>query len=196
MAHVIRPDPRYRRSYLDAHDEFAGSQRDGDGEWQLEPDPSTGFAGYAFTRESLEDPETFQRYVAARRAEEYPDTPRPAHFVPCTQLWFIEGEEYLGSINLRHELTDFLLEEGGHIGYSIRPSARRRGHATEALRQTLELAAEMGYDRLLITCLEDNEPSRRVIEGAGGQYEDTRSGKRRYWVPAVAAPPAPAPVGP
>ncbi|WP_434966121.1 GNAT family N-acetyltransferase [Janibacter indicus] len=186
MTQIVRPDARYQRSYLEALDEFDGAQRDGDGMLELAADPTTGFAGHDFTREGLEDPEEFRRLVQARRADELPETPRPAHFVPCTYLWIAEGDTYLGSISFRHELTDFLLEQGGHIGYSVRPSARRQGHASTALRQVLELAAEMGHERVLITCDEDNAASRATIEGAGGVYEDSRVGKRRYWVPTVA----------
>lgn len=182
MAHVIRPDARYHRSYLAAHDEFAGAHRDGDGDWQQAADPSTGFTGITFTRESLEDPAEFRRLVAARRADELAETPRPAGRVPCTFLWLVEGDEYLASVALRHELNDFLLREGGHIGYSVRPSARRRGYAGTALAQTLELAAQSGMTRVLLTCDEDNVGSRTVIERAGGVYEDSRAGKRRYWV--------------
>lgn len=186
MTQIVRPDARYQRSYLEALDEFDGAHRDGDGELQLAADATTGFAGHDFTREGLEDPEEFRRFVQARRADELPETPRPAHFVPCTYLWIVEGDTYLGSISFRHELTDFLLEQGGNIGYSVRPSARRQGHASTALRQVLELAAEMGHERVLVTCDEDNSASRAVIEGAGGVYEDSRVGKRRYWVPTVA----------
>ncbi|MFX4286209.1 GNAT family N-acetyltransferase [Janibacter sp. G349] len=185
MAQIVRPDARYQRSYLEALDEFDGAHRDGDGMLELAADPTTGFAGHDFTREGLEDPEEFRRLVQARRADELPETPRPANFVPCTYLWIAEGDTYLGSISFRHELTDFLLEQGGHIGYSVRPSARRQGHASTALRQVLELAAEMGHERVLITCDEDNVASRATIEGAGGVYEDSRVGKRRYWVPTV-----------
>lgn len=186
MAQIVRPDARYQSSYLAAHDEFAGAHRDGDGVWEMAADPTTGFDGFAFTREGLADKDEFIRFVRARRADELPETPRPAGFVACTFLWIVEGDEYLGSISLRHELTDFLLEQGGHIGYSIRPSARRHGHASTALRQVLELAAEMGMERVLITCDEDNAASRATIERAGGEYEDSRVGKRRYWVPTIA----------
>lgn len=186
MTQIVRPDARYKRSYLEALDEFDGAHRDGDGALQLAADATTGFAGHDFTREGLEDPEEFRRFVQARRADELPETPRPAHFVPCTYLWIVEGDTYLGSISFRHELTDFLLEQGGNIGYSVRPSARRQGHASTALRQVLELAAEMGHERVLVTCDEDNSASRAVIEGAGGVYGDSRVGKRRYWVPTVA----------
>lgn len=182
MVQIVRPDARYQSSYLAAFDEFAGAQRDGDGDLSQDADPATGFAGFSFSPEGLTDREEFRRFVQSRRSEELPETPRPTGRVPCTFLWVVEGDEYLGSIALRHELNDVLLEQGGHIGYSIRPSARRQGHAGAALRQTLELAAEMGLDRVLITCDGDNAASRATIEGAGGEYEDTRSGKRRYWV--------------
>lgn len=185
MAQIVRPDARYQRSYLEAHDEFGGAHRDGDGVLSVDADPQVGFAGYTFTREGLEDPDEFRRLVRVRRADELPETPRPAGHVPCTFLWVVEGDEYLGSISLRHELTPFLLEQGGHVGYSIRPSARRQGHASTALRQVLELAAEMGLERVLITCDEDNIASRATIEGVGGVYEDSRAGKRRHWVPTV-----------
>ncbi|MGO1165621.1 MAG: GNAT family N-acetyltransferase [Janibacter sp.] len=183
MAQIVRPDARYQRSYLAASDEFAGAHRDGDGDLVQDADPTTGFEGFTFTREGLEEPDQFRRFVQSRRAEELPETPRPSGRVPCTFLWVVEGEEYLGSIAFRHDLNDFLLEQGGHIGYSIRPSARRRGHASTAVRQTLELAAEMGHEQVLITCAEDNDASRAIIEGVGGVHEDSRSGQRRYWVP-------------
>jgi predicted acetyltransferase len=95
-----------------------------------------------------------------------------------------EGDEYLGRISLRHELNALLHEWGGHIGYAVRPSARRRGHATAALRRMLEICGERGIDPVLVTCDVDNRASRRTIEGAGGEYEDTREGKLRFWVPA------------
>lgn len=183
MAHIVRPDVRYQRSYLAAHDEFAGAHRDGDGVWAQEADGE--FAGFEFTRESLAERDEFARFVLSRRADELPETPRPGGCVPCTFLWIVEGEEYLGSIALRHELNDVLLREGGHIGFSIRPSARRRGHATTALAQTLELAHELGMERVLVCCAEDNTDSLRIIEAAGGTHEDSRNGQRRYWVPTI-----------
>ena len=183
MAHIVRPDVRYQRSYLEAHDEFAGAQRDGDGDWVQEGDGE--FPGFECTRESLADRDEFARFVLARRADELPESPRPRGRVPCTFLWVVEDEKYVGSIALRHDLNDLLLREGGHIGYSIRPSARGRGHAGTALAQTLELAHEMGLERVLLCCAEDNAPSRAVIEAAGGEYEDSRNGQRQYWVPTI-----------
>ncbi len=75
------------------------------------------------------------------------------------------------------------VDRGGHIGYSVRPSARRQGHATAALRQSLGVARDaIGLDRVLVTCRDDNAASRAVIEACGGVYEDARDHTRRYWI--------------
>jgi predicted acetyltransferase len=95
----------------------------------------------------------------------------------------VEGSAYLGRISLRHRLTKRLLEVGGHIGYDVRPSARRQGHATAMLRAVLPLARAMGIDPALLTCDIDNVGSRRVIEANGGVFENELYGKFRFWVP-------------
>ncbi|RLV49605.1 GNAT family N-acetyltransferase [Nocardioides mangrovicus] len=102
--------------------------------------------------------------------------------VRCTHLWWVAGEEYLGRIGVRHELDDWLAELGGHIGYDVRPSRRRQGHATAMLAAALPTAHALGIDPALITCDTDNVASRRTIEANGGVFEDERGGKLRYWV--------------
>jgi predicted acetyltransferase len=99
-------------------------------------------------------------------------------------LWIVDGEpeQVIGFIAIRHALNAFLLEEGGHIGYSVRPARRGQGHATRALAMALDRAVELGIDRALVTCDDDNEPSRRTIERNGGVLEDVRRGNRRYWI--------------
>jgi predicted acetyltransferase len=128
------------------------------------------------------DPEGFADFVRALRDQADVDVVRPADRVPCTTWWWVEGTEYLGRIALRHRLVPHLLEVGGHIGYDVRPSARRRGHATGMLAAVLPHAHSMGIDPALLTCDGDNVASRRVIERAGGVLEDERQGKLRYWV--------------
>jgi predicted acetyltransferase len=81
-------------------------------------------------------------------------------------------------------LTPWLRDYGGHVGYDVRPSARRRGHATAMLRRALPWCRDLGIDPVLVTCDVDNVASRRVIEKAGGQFEDRRDGKLRFWVHA------------
>lgn len=97
----------------------------------------------------------------------------------------------VGIIDCRTALTDFLLQYGGHIGYCIRPSERRRGYAVEQLRLALETYQEAGEERVLITCDKDNIPSARTILANGGVLENevadepglSQSGViQRYWI--------------
>lgn len=157
---------------VELHSSFLDSLR----EWEGEQQPGTGMR---MDRFDLEAPEGFAGWVASLRKEE--TDPDPG-LVACTYFWMVEEGEYAGTIALRHELNDFLYDFGGHVGYSVRPSMRGRGFARQALREVLEVAWDMGIDRVLITCSEDNEASRRVIEACGGKQEDIRGGKRRFWI--------------
>jgi predicted acetyltransferase len=179
---LVEADPRLQQSYLAALDELAA---EGNAHYlDLVVPPGPGFAGVAFTARSLAAPEVFAEFCRYTRALERPDTPRPADWVPGCYLWIVEdGEEVLGRNSLRHELTPWLLEVGGHIGYAVRPSARRRGVATAALGLMLEVAARHGIDPALVTCDTDNVGSRKVIEGNRGVLEDVRGAKMRFWVP-------------
>jgi len=128
-------------------------------------------------------PEGFAAYVAWLRGQAREDSPRPEGFVPATTLWWIDGAEYLGRLAIRHRLTERLREIGGHIGYDVRRSARRRGHATDMLRAALPVARELGIDSALVMCDVDNIGSRTVIERNGGVLQDEHGGKLRFWVP-------------
>jgi len=133
-------------------------------------------------------PENFADYVEQLCAQALADSPRPAGRVPCTTLWYVEGPVYIGRLAIRHRLTPDLLETGGHIGYDVRPSARRRGHATAMLRTALPVARGLGIDPALVTCDTGNVASRKVIEANGGVFEDERRGKLRFWVPTGSTP--------
>ena len=112
------------------------------------------------------------------------DTSRttPAGVVHADSYWVSDDRTVVGFLQVRHTLNDFLRETGGHIGYSIRPGHRRRGHATRALGLALERARVLGLDRVLVTCDDDNVASARTIEAWDGILEDVRNGKRRYWI--------------
>lgn len=173
----MAPDASLRQSFAAAMAEFLAEGRGS-------PDDHSAIGRYLREHAlALEDDDDFGRFVDAVRAERLEETPRPDGYVPDTELWWVDGDEFLGRIGIRHRLTPMLLEMGGHIGYDVRPTARRRGHATEMLRQALTVAHELGIDPALITCDLDNVGSRAVIERNGGVLEDERNGKLRFWAP-------------
>lgn len=112
----------------------------------------------------------------------------PSDHVPSTFLVADVGGVIVGRTSIRHELNDSLKLLGGHIGYGVLPQHRRRGYATEILRQSLVVARALGVDRVLVTCDDDNAGSIAVIERCGGQLESVESGTahgsayRRYWI--------------
>ena len=185
MITLVRPHVRLHPSYLEASAEFGDAHRDGDGDRVEEPDHQ--FPGIAFTPADLETDEGFARFVARRLQMAEEDAPRPEGRVPCTFLWIVDDADpdtYLGSLAVRHRLTPWLTDSGGHIGYSVRPRARGRGVATAALAAGLAEAGRLGIDPVLLTCDVTNAASRTVIERNGGVFEDVRGEVRRYWLPA------------
>ena len=178
---LVDPHVRYHRSYLAMLDEFVAVAEE-----HYVRLPSWGAEGDVpevdFTRESIEDPYVFAELVQLLLEQRDDGAARPRAYVPWTELWMVEADEVVGRISLRHELNELLYTWGGHIGYAVRPSARRRGHATAALAGMLEVCRDLGIDPVLVTCDDDNVASRRTIEGAGGVYEDNREGKLRFWI--------------
>lgn len=175
MPGFVAPDARYQRSFLAAAAELLAEGRGGDddtsAEGELLRDPPWRGAG------------GFEEFVRRLRAAATPGAPMRPGFVPDTTLWWVEGDEYLGRLSVRHALNDWLHDYGGHIGYIVRPSARRQGHATAMLRAGLPVAHALGIDPALLTCDLDNLASRRIIERAGGVLEDRRGDKLRFWMP-------------
>ncbi|GAA4610383.1 putative acetyltransferase [Actinoplanes octamycinicus] len=172
MPELIIPTARLRDSWLESRDEWGrGVHQDGAG---LRPGTE------------VDTPEQFAAWVDGLVAAADRDVPAPEGWVHCTFRWIVEDDRYLGAIALRHELNDFLLRAGGHIGYGVRPSARRRGLASWALGEMLVEAGKLGLDRVLITCNVANEASARTIEGRGGVLEDVRETElgplKRYWI--------------
>ena len=92
----------------------------------------------------------------------------PEHFVPSTFLIAVVDGHIVGRVSIRHELNEFLAAQGGHIGYGVLSEHRRRGHATEMLRQGLIIARSLGIQNALLVCDDTSHASQRVIEGAGG----------------------------
>ena len=106
----------------------------------------------------------------------------PDGWVPAIQLVSFVDSRAVGFLHLRLALNANLLEKGGHIGYCIRPSERKKGYAKEQLRQGLELAVQKNLSRVLVTCDSTNQASKRTILACGGVLEDIRQGTERYWL--------------
>jgi len=141
--------------------------------------------GFTFAL-AFEEDEPFADYVA-RLARIERGEPPMGRFVESTFLLAEVEGEVVGRTSIRHRLNDFLLHEGGHIGYGVLAPHRRRGYASEILRQSLARVRALGVDPVLVTCDDDNIGSATVIERAGGVLENTvdnESGTRtrRYWI--------------
>ncbi|MBM7616233.1 GNAT family N-acetyltransferase [Alkaliphilus hydrothermalis] len=112
----------------------------------------------------------------------------PENLVPAHTFFLMEdGKRVLGAINIRHELNEFLLNYGGHIGYGVRPSERQKGYAAKMLAMALPIAKEFGIDRALITCDKENVGSAKTIMKNGGILENEvlqEDGEmlQRYWI--------------
>jgi predicted acetyltransferase len=109
-------------------------------------------------------------------------------WVPDSTFWLInENNRVLGAVNIRHKLTERLKDRGGHIGYGIRPSERRKGYATKLLALSLGKVKGFGVEKALITCDEDNTGSLKTIINNGGVpdidfIEEDGNVIKRFWI--------------
>ena len=117
-----------------------------------------------------------------RRLAEVEAGKDPYGRVPASFLLAEVDGVVVGRTSIRHRLDEQLAVVGGHIGYCVLPAHRRRGHATEILRQSLRAARRHGVTKALLTCDETNIASQRVIEHCGGELESTDGRNRRYWI--------------
>jgi predicted acetyltransferase len=175
QAQLVRPSPRYARSYVLALRE--GFRR--------------GAQDVLSGRQIRQIEADFARYVdliTDQKGSIRLPTGETVPKVPFSLYWLVEDDEFIGEAQLRHRLNQHLIKEGGHIGYGIRPACRRRGYGTMILALTLEQCRRLGIRRVLVTCLEDNIASARVIEANGGVLENVidapggRGSLRRYWI--------------
>ena len=103
-------------------------------------------------------------------------------------VYRLDDNKLIGIVNIRSELNDHLLLKGGHIGYSVRPSERRKGYATEILRIDLRELMKIGITKALITCDKDNIGSAKTIQNNNGILENEIFDKdknriiQRYWI--------------
>lgn len=144
-AQLVRPDMRYAASLVEAAAEFQTEGR------------MTNF-----------DPHDVKGFVS--RLLEMPTAPPPG-LVPETTFWLVDGNTFLGRISIRHILNDALRQIGGHIGYEVRPSQRRKGYGLLMLKLALPEARKLNLDRVMLTCDSTNVGSRKIIEANGGVLE-------------------------
>jgi predicted acetyltransferase len=130
------------------------------------------------------DPSDFDAYVASLEP-----LPVPAGRVPNSVFFLLDEKSgrLLGAVDIRHELNDWLLAHGGHIGDGIRPSERGRGLGTRLVALALDECRSLGIERVLMVCSADNVASAKTIEANGGVLEnevtsDDGTLQRRFWI--------------
>ncbi|MFJ5714304.1 GNAT family N-acetyltransferase [Neobacillus sp. NPDC093127] len=112
----------------------------------------------------------------------------PENWVPDSTFWLVnDDKKVFGAVNIRHRLTDKLFNSGGHIGYGIRPSERRKGYASKLLSLSLEKAKELGIQKVLVVCDKGNTGSEKTILNNGGEadsdyIEEAGNIIKRFWI--------------
>ena len=174
---LVTPDIKYKNSFLEALEEY-----------RKEPPTNKHMRNDYYNSLSKEELENdFGSYIAKvnsyARGENLPEG-----YVPETTYWLIDKGEFIGRVNVRHILNDYLLREAGHIGYDIRPSKRGKGYGKIMLKLALGKAQELDIKKVLITCSVNNIASKKLIEANGGVFENSlttrgdKPDKLRYWI--------------
>lgn len=98
----------------------------------------------------------------------------PKDDIPAMTYFYVrEADDHIvGMVNIRLALNDFLRKEGGHIGYSIRPTERRKHYATELLKAAADVCNRIGIHEVLVACNRENVASAGVIKNCGGVLKD------------------------
>jgi len=153
----------YRREWLD-------SVPDGN----IHIDGSSSFNRY----------DNYEEWLDKIEKNKYSHTP---DWVFATTYFAVYNNKIIGSVNIRHSLNEPLLIRGGHIGYGVRPSERRKGFAAKMLALALEECKKLGIKKVLVTCDKDNIGSARTIQKNGGilenEFTDDAGGIiQRYWI--------------
>lgn len=153
---LVKPDTSYAEEIKSYREEMllAGSSMDGTGMLRRLENPLE----WLKHNQQMENPQTV-----------------PENKVPATQFVLTDPDtgRIYGMLQVRHHLNEYLRNFAGHIGYSVRPTERRKGYAKKMLKQALKFCKEeLGLDRVMVSCLVDNEASRRTIQACGGVFEE------------------------
>ncbi|MCF7830656.1 GNAT family N-acetyltransferase [Candidatus Gracilibacteria bacterium] len=165
---LVKPNRKYEKSWKEVLSE-------------LETEGLMGF----FNPNPLEKTRDLDHYIKQTKdCEEGKNLPED--WVSSTTYWLVDNNKLIGQVNIRHKLTDSLKKLGGHIGYVIRPTARKMSYGTKILELALQKAESLGLKKVLITCDESNTASQKIIEKNKGVFQDKISGKDeptlRYWI--------------
>lgn len=166
---LVFPTKEYEAQVLDYKREF-----------EANGDRMDGTAG-------LQNARNFDEWLSAIVDNSREETVR-AGLVPASTFLAVRvnDKRLVGMIDVRHRLNEHLFQFGGHIGYSVRKSERRKGYAKEMLRLALDFCRNRNIHRVLITCDKDNIASAKTIIANGGVLEnEILEGVRiiqRYWI--------------
>ncbi len=149
-------------------------------EWLSTEDVGDNYTPYAIFKNDYKDFDNYLNNLEIKNSNE--------KLVPDSVffLYNINEKKMIGAVNIRHELNDYLLQYGGHIGDGIRPSERGKGYGNKIIELALEECKKLKIDRVLMTCNKDNIPSKKTIIHNGGVYENEVIKKdeiiERYWI--------------
>lgn len=160
---LIKPSKKYLEQFVKAGNEYKEAN-------------ITYYKGF------YRDSETF-----IKKCNEYSKGENLAsNIVPQTTYWLIDGDNLIGQVDIRHYLNENLLLHGGNIGYGIRTPYQNKGYGTKMLELALKKCKLLKLDKVLITCIENNIASAKVIEKNGGVLENKINMDNniycRYWI--------------
>mgnify|MGYP003307751491 CR=1 FL=1 len=151
---LVFPNIRYKEKAIDYINEFYEYQSDINGSGALD----------RFLNES-----TYEAWIKKVLSDiDIANVEKPR--VPALTYFYVreEDDKIVGMVNIRLALNDFLREEGGHIGYSIRPSERQKHYGTEMLKDALQVCETIGIREVLVSCDKSNIASAKVIQNSNG----------------------------
>ena len=166
---LLTPTTDLQEEYLDFYNEWKDS-----GETMIP---------WVISKNPANFPAMVQELLDAHNGINIPET-----WVPDSTYWLVTDEnKIVGAVNIRHSLTEHLFNAGGHIGYGIRPSERRKGYATKLLELSLEKTKKLNITRALVVCDAVNTASEKTILHNGGVRDDDfieEDGNvvRRFWI--------------
>ncbi len=156
MMKLAKPSEKYKKSFLEAVQAHKESG---------EKDGHLNLHSYEWFDENFES--MVQTFLDESEGKNLSDDR-----VPSTEFWIVDGDQWLGRFSLRHKLNAKLERYGGHLGYYLIPSARKKGIGTWAFSEVLKEARKLGIEKIMVSCDESNIGSQKLIKKFGGTLQD------------------------